>query len=133
VGIGLDATNAAHVVLEDSRFEALGTGIRTRDGASLDISRSVIAGNAAWGIRNEDPTRCQRALQVWWGVATGPQDGSEVRDGCMNAKNASPGADKVSDDVEWWPFAIDDTDFTPSPGIGPNAKRVYLPTAMVSR
>ena len=54
---------------------------------------------------------------------------SAAKDGCMNARNDSPGADRVSEDVEWWPYAIDDTNFTPAPGIGPNAKRIYLPFA----
>jgi hypothetical protein len=129
-GIGLDATGPANVVLTASDFEGLDTGILTRNGARLDISKSVVKGNTAWGIRNEDPTRCQRALQVWWGMPSGPQDASSARDGCMNATNVSPGADKVSDDVEWWPYAINDTDFEASSGIGPNAKRLFLPRAL---
>ena len=128
-GIGLDATGPANVVLTGSRFEGLATGIRTRSGARLDIAKSIVQDNGTWGIVNEDPTRCQRALQVWWGVATGPQDDSDARDGCMNATNASPGADKVSNDVEWWPYAINAEDFAPSQGIGPNAKRLFLPLA----
>ncbi len=126
-GMGLDASASGDVQLTASRFAGLDVGIRTRDGARLNITKSVIQGNETWGIRNEDPTRCQRALQVWWGVPTGPQDDSDAFDGCMNAGNTSPGADKVSDGVEWWPYALNDTDFAPSPGVGPNPKRLYLP------
>jgi hypothetical protein len=129
-GIGIDARNAAKLTLTGARFENLEIGIRTAKGSALDITKSVVQGNSAWGIQNTDPTVCQRALQVWWGDRHGPQDDSDARDGCMNAKNVSPGADKVSDDVEWWPYAVNDTDFAPAQGIGPNARMIFLPYAI---
>lgn len=128
-GIGLDAADGAKVTLDHGTFKGLEIGLRTKSGAKLDMVQSIVEGNSAWGILNEDPTVCQRALRVYWGKPTGPQDDSDAKDGCMNAKNTSSGADKVSNDVEWWPYAIDPVDFTPSAGIGPNAKRIFLPRA----
>lgn len=128
-GIGLDASGGAKLTLARSTFKGLEIGLRTKGGAKLDMVESIVEGNSAWGIVNEDPTVCQRALRVYWGKPTGPQDDSDAKDGCMNAKNASAGADKVSNDVEWWPYAIDAVDFTPAAGIGPNAKRIFLPRA----
>jgi hypothetical protein len=70
---------------------------------------------------------------VYWGAAGGPNDPSDAKDDCLNGKNESMGGDKVSDDVDWWPYAINDTNFDPSPGLGPNPKKAFCPIASVSR
>jgi hypothetical protein len=128
-GIGLDADAGAQVTLIHGDFRDLEIGLRTRQGARLDITQSIVAGNRDWGIKNEDPTVCQRAFRIWWGQPTGPVDDNDAPDACLDATNPSPGADRVSNDVDWWPYAINDTDFTPSSGIGPGAKEIYLPWA----
>ncbi len=127
-GTGLLVTGqGARADISEALFTDYRVGIQTALRGRLDLRRSSVRGNLEWGIRNDDPAICQRADRVFWGVPTGPQDDSEARDGCMNAANNSPGADRVSDDVEWWPYALDETAYTPVAGLGPNPKRVFLP------
>jgi hypothetical protein len=131
-GIGLDVAGLLSSVevtganIVDNRI-----GIRTADAAFIRLHRSIVAGNAEWGFLNEDPTVCQAASLVYWGSASGPQDDSDADDGCMNAANVSPQGQKVSDDVNWWPYALD-VNFTPSPGVGPNPWMAFLPSALNS-
>lgn len=127
-GIGLSVVGqGARADVSAARFEDYRIGVHTANRGRLDLSRSTVRGNLEWGVKNEDAAICQRALRVFWGVPTGPEDDSDARDGCMNAKNHSPGGDRVSDDVEWWPFAVDESSYTPVTGVGPNPKRLYLP------
>ncbi len=128
-GIGLLVTGqGSRADISDGLFTEYRIGIQTANRGRLDVSRSSIRGNLEWGIQNQDPALCQRAIRVYWGAPGGPQDDSDAADGCMNAKNNSPGADRVSDDVEWWPYAIDEAVYAPVSGIGPNPKRVFLPS-----
>jgi hypothetical protein len=128
-GTGLSVSGLGALAdVTKATFNNYRIGVNTADRARLELSRSTVSGNSEWGVRNEDPVMCQRAAQVYWGATTGPVDESAAKDGCMNAANSSPGADRVSDDVDWWPYALDNTAYTPADGIGPNAKRVYLPS-----
>ncbi|RIL08307.1 hypothetical protein DCC79_14140 [bacterium] len=128
-GTGVDAFGAsARLDLSGGTVTGHRVGIRTRDGARLDISRSVVGGNTEWGIRNEDPALCQLAKLVYWGRPGGPTDPSDAEEGCMNTAWEG-GGDKVSDHVNWWPYATDDATFPPAPGLGPNAARVFVPVA----
>jgi hypothetical protein len=70
---------------------------------------------------------CLDAVRVFWGRPAGPDDPSNAPDNCMTAANASPGADKVSDFVDWWPYAVNGADYAPAPGLGPNPKTVFVP------
>ena len=87
------------------------------------------AGNGEWGLRNDDPTLCLKTPLVYWGNALGPDDPSDAEDGCLNGGNANPDGDKVSDDVDWWPYAVD-TSWRPSSGLGPNPWRAFCPTVV---
>lgn len=128
-GMGVDAFGAtARVDLTGGTVTGHRIGIRTRDGARLDVSRSVVSGNTEWGIRNEDPALCQLAKLVYWGRPGGPTDPSDAEEGCMNTAWEG-GGDRVSDHVNWWPYATNDTTFPPAPGLGPNAARAFLPLA----
>jgi hypothetical protein len=102
-------------------------GAVARERASLEIQRSWVTGNSEWGVRNEEPTSCLRAVIVWWGSPDGPNDPTDARDGCMNRGNTAPGADRVSEDVRWEPYASDEQ-LTPVGG----ANAIFLPLTLDS-
>ena len=125
-GTGIEAEGfGASVRIESADIGHFGAGIVTREAAVAEVTRSVIHDNVDWGFKNEDPDLCLIANLVYWGSAHGPNDESDAKDDCLNGANASPG-DRVSDDVDWWPYAIN-LQFDPSPGLGPNPKKAYCP------
>ncbi len=129
-GVGLDLTGSTtSAEITESSVSDNRIGVRTADGAWLAFYRSKVTGNTDWGVYNEDPDTCVAAELIWWGSDKGPNDPSDAEDGCMNAANDSPTGQKVSDDVHWWPYAIDQN-YTPSPGVGPSPKMVFLPTLL---
>jgi hypothetical protein len=105
-------------------------GVAAADGAMVVIVESTVAGNTEWGVLNEHNRFCIDAVRVFWGRAGGPDDASTGPDNCMNAGNISPGADRASDFVDWWPYALNGGDYAPAPGLGPAPKRVLLPMAV---
>ncbi len=130
-GIGLDASGGeARVKITGGRVTGHRIGLRMRAGARLDLSRSVVSGNRDWGVLNEDPTVCQLATLVYWGNPNGPLDESDGGEPSCLKGAWNGGGDKVSDHVKWWPYAIDDTDFEPATGLGPNPVKLFLPAGL---
>ncbi len=129
-GVGLDVTGATgRAEVQESRIENYRIGARASDRGRLQLSRIYLSGNSDWGVLNEDPFLCQVASLVFWGTATGPMDESDAKDGCMNAAYDSPMGQRVSDDVNWWPYAID-AEFTPKEGLPPTPWKLFLPWAL---
>jgi hypothetical protein len=132
-GTGLEVVGAkGWASLRSVRVTGHRIGLYAHDGGGLEITRSFVQGNTEWGLRSDNADRCLRAPLVYWGARTGPRDESASADDCMNAANASPTGDRVSDHVDWWPYALD-AEFRPSPGLGPNPKKAYLPVAKTGR
>lgn len=126
-GTGLRATgDESDVTIEASFVRGLRIGLHTADGARLRVTRSVIEDNAEFGFRNDDETLCLTAPLVYWGHPDGPLDSSDAEDGCLNGANANPEGDAVSDDIDWWPYAVD-TQWTPAGGLGPNPWKAFCP------
>lgn len=127
-GIGLDAVGGrAQARLVRSRITGNRIGVRARDDAFVEIAESTVTGNTEVGVVNEHQSFCIDAVRVFWGRQRGPDDASAAPDHCMTAANLSPGADKVSDFVDWWPYALDVEDYRPAPGLGPNPKKLFVP------
>ena len=114
------------VAVRESHITGHRIGIRNRAGGWLTVTRSYVQDNAEWGLLNEDPDQCLLAGYVFWGARTGPEDTSDAEDGCMNGTNISPTGDRVSDDVDWWPYAIN-ADFDRTTGRHPNPWKAFSP------
>ncbi len=124
-GIALSG-EAGRLELSQSTVRDFSSGIRSSGPASLVVQRSIIAGNAEWGLHSEGNPECQLATLVYWGDPGGPTDPSDAQDDCMDLAFEG-GGDRVSDGVVWWRYAIDEQ-FTPASGIGPGAITVFLPS-----
>jgi hypothetical protein len=104
-------------------------GIVARDRAMLRLVESTVQGNTEAGVVNEHRAFCIDAIRVFWGRPGGPEDPSDAEDNCIAASNLSPGADMVSDWVDWWPYATSADGYPRAQGMGPNPRFVYLPAA----
>lgn len=123
---GLRVGDGGEATVEGPRLSRLAVGAAAAAGGRLVLQKGWITECSQWGVRNEDPSRCSTAALIWWGHAEGPNDPSDAEDGCMNIANDTTGA-KVSDDVDWAGYAIDDA-LTPVGGIQ-GKKTAYLPVA----
>lgn len=110
--------------LEDSELRNHELGLELYEG-QVSVSRSTIAGNE-YGFRNENTSLCPLVTLVYWGSPGGPTDPSDEPD-CLGGDWAG-GGDRVSDHVMWWPYAVD-AQYKPAEGLGPNPRRIYLPSA----
>jgi hypothetical protein len=129
-GVGLELAGvAARAEVTGSHILDHRIGVRVGSG-QLVLARSVVSGNSEWGVLNAYPAQCAVAYLVYWGDPQGPNDPSDANDGCLNGAHAGPG-DRVSDDVDWWPYALDPVTFPPAPiSQHPNRPRVYLPLGL---
>lgn len=124
-GIGLRVSSGARMTLTGAHVSGFATGILNEATGFLSVERSVIAGNRDWGLLSLRSDSCVLALRVYWGKPKGPEDMSAAQDGCVDAAYAG-GGDKVSDHVQWWPYAVDER-YTPAQGLGPGMRSLYLP------
>ncbi len=106
-GIGASVVDGASLHASAPRLTGLRIGAHSASGAELVLERGWIHGNSEYGVQNEDPDTCQTASLIWWGAQGGPQDASGADDGCMGIANQG-GGDRVSDDVNWSGFAVDE-------------------------
>lgn len=126
-GIGLHVTGGGAAELHGFTITGHAIGALAGDGGRYLLDSGWVHGNREFGARNDDPAICVTANLIWWGDAAGPNDPSEAPDGCMDAANES-GGDRVSDDVDWSNYAIDD-ELTPVGGIVGDGKKIYMPVA----
>jgi len=108
VGIGVRVVEGGSLQASAPRLTGLRIGAHAASGGNLILERGWIHDNSEYGVLNEDPTLCATASLIWWGDPRGPRDESAVDDDCMGAvENASSG-NRVSNDVSWTGFAMDD-------------------------
>lgn len=124
---GLHVMSGGEVALHSFVIRGHAVGALASEGGRYLLDAGWVTDNTLFGARNDDPTICVTANLIWWGDADGPNDPSDVDDGCMNASNES-GGDTVSDDVDWSNYAID-ADLTPVGGIVGEGKKIFLPVA----
>lgn len=124
-GLRVTEGGSATVVGPDLRGHAVGAHALT--GGRFILSEGWIHGNADYAALVEDPEICATATLIYWGSEDGPNDPSDAEDDCMDRGNESDG-DRVSDDVDWARYAIDE-DLTPVDG--PILKKpIFLPATL---
>lgn len=121
---GLLVKDGAEVSVSGPRFSKLGVGAKIQPSGRLILQKGWITECGQWGVLSEDPAHCNTAALIWWGDKDGPHDASDARDDCMNVANDTAGT-KVSDDVDWAGYAIDEQ-LTPIGGIQ-GSKKAFLP------
>ncbi|MEO8083726.1 MAG: hypothetical protein ABI780_07895 [Ardenticatenales bacterium] len=126
---GLLVKDGAEVSVSGPRFSKLAVGAKIVPTGRLILQKGWITECSQWGVLNEDAAHCNTAALIWWGDKDGPLDPSDAKDDCMNVGNDTVGT-KVSDDVDWAGYAIDEQ-LTPIGGIQ-GSKKAYLPVGWKS-
>lgn len=121
-GIYVNGSNAAPLIrncnIHDNNSGGLGVGVYVT-GSALPIiggfasQRNSFSNHVGYAVYNDTSSTCVDARYNFWGMAGGPRDNWFVADGCMNDGNENPGAERVSDDVDYSGWI--DFDFTPTP------------------